>query len=93
LVYAYYLLMRMKKLLVETKLTRCLLRNIQWQGFAAISLHFYFLLVRSCVLCVSASIGWCRSQNNILSKSMPIVLTTSAFSFFFFLLPCRSLSF
>ena len=29
LVYAYYLLMRMKKLLVETKLTRCLLRNIQ----------------------------------------------------------------
>ena len=34
-------------------------------------------------LCVSASIGWCRTRNNILSCSMPVVFTLSAFFSFF----------
>ena len=33
------------------------------------------------MLCVSASIGWCTTKNNILSKSMPIVFAQSAFFF------------
>ena len=37
------------------------------------------------MLCVSVSIGWCRTENCILSYSMPVVLTLSAFFFFFFL--------
>jgi len=34
------------------------------------------------MLCVSASFGWCRPQNNTLSWSMPVVFTLSAFFFF-----------
>ena len=43
-----------------------------------------FLLVYSPggMLCVSASIGWCSTQNNILSQSMPVVFTLSAFFFY-----------
>jgi hypothetical protein len=32
-------------------------------------------------LCVSASVGWCRTQNNILSNSMQVVFTLPAFFF------------
>jgi len=35
-------------------------------------------------LCVSASIGWCRTQDNILSYSTPVIFTLPAFFFLFF---------
>ena len=36
------------------------------------------------MLCVSAAIGWCRTQNNIFSLSMPVVFTLCTFFFFFY---------
>ena len=41
-----------------------------------------FILHVGC--CVSANIGWCRTQNNTLSLSMPVVCTLSSRSFSFF---------
>jgi len=45
--------------------------------------HWKLLLLYSPggVLCVSASVGWCRTQNNILSNSMQVVFTLPAFFF------------
>jgi hypothetical protein len=45
------------------------------------SILYVFLKVGCCV---SASLGWCRTQDNILFQSMSVVFRLSAFSFLFF---------
>ena len=42
------------------------------------------ILQVGCMLCVSASIGWCRTPNNILCYSMPVMFTLHFLSFLSF---------